>query len=379
MIKRLNVLIVLAAAAGVAGLVVVMSRAERTEGLRVHGKAIEIFGQGYTLARLADEVGDPAVLAYDAARREAEAKASLVVRGGLRIGDPDDRRRGETLVLDTVVCGDLRLEVARGGRLEVYHSEVTTKSRMLTADQCSRGYALVVDGTLAVADSRFLYMSGSRSETARERARVDLDRAVFSLSDGCSFHTVRLDGRRADIRDSRFRCEGRFGFIVEGLGDAPVVLRRCLLSGRMADLALTGRRAAAELVDCQFSKAKIKFFHRRGRVVVRWTVKATVVERGSGRPLPGIAVTATSSGKVARETVESRTAADGTCQLVLGEYVATPEAPLPQEGLNLVTPHRIAARSAAGKVLAEVAAYRAEGPRGEVTLEVPPQPLAASR
>ena len=379
MIKKLNVLILLAAVAGAAGLVVVMNRGQQTEGLRIHGKTIEIFGQGYTLAKLAAEVNDPQVFAYDAKRREALSMASLVVHGSLRVGDPEDRRKGESLILDTVVCGDLRVEVTRGGRLEVFHSDVRTKTQMITADQCSRGYALTVDGTLTAADSRFLYMSGSRGETARARAQVTLDRVIFALSDGCSFYVMEVDGKRLDIRDSKFSCEGQFGFIVEGVGGAPVVLRRCELSGQMADLALRGRRSDVELIDCRFARSKVMFFQRHGRLAVRWTVKAKVVERGSGKPVAGVEVTAASTGRGPAETMEATTGGDGTCELVLTEYVATPELPARQDGANNVTPHRVAAMAANGKLLGEVRAYRAEGSGGQVTLEVAPQAVPASR
>jgi len=378
MFKKLNVLILLATLAGAAGLVVVMNHGEQTEGLRIQGKTIDVFGQDYTLAKLAAEVGDPTVFAYDPKRREALSMASIVVHGSLQIGDPDTRRNGETLILDTVVCGDLRLEVARGGTLKVFHSDVRTKSQEITADQCSRGYALVSDGTLVAADSRFLYMSGSRSETARSRARVTLDRVIFTLSDGCSFHTLDADGNRLTIRDSTFRCEGQFGFIVEGLNGGPVVLRRCELSGQMADLALRGRNSSVELIDCRFAGNKVMFFQRHGRLAVRWTVRAKVVERGSGKPVAGVVVTATSIGKSPAEVAKATTAADGTCDLVLTEYVATPERPARQDGLNTLTPHRIVATGANGAPLAEVAAYRAEGRGGEVTLEVAPQTVAAS-
>lgn len=389
MIRKLNVVILLAAVAGIVGLVVAMNQSVQTGGIRISGKVIEVFGQDYTLAKLAADVATLAqeggkfeaadVFTYHAERREGFSKATIVIRGSLRIGDPSDRKLGETLVLDTVVCGDLRLEVARGGTLELFHSDVKTGSEQLTADQCSRGYALIVDGTLKAADSRLLYMSGTRSQTARGAATVDLERVIFALSDGCAFRMVEADGKGLNIRDSKFSCEGQFGVIIEGSGGKPVVLRRCQLSGTMADLALRNGRTDVALVDCRFSPTKVLFFYKRGRVAVRWTVKAKVVAEGTDEPVVGATVTATGSGKGGSEIAEATTGPDGTCELVLTEYVATPESPIPQPEVNGVTPHRLVVRSAAGKPLAELPAYSAQSPNAELTLTVPAKALAASR
>jgi len=383
MIKRLNLIILLVAVAGVAGLVVVMNREQVGGGggkrrVVIKGKVMRLYGEEpYTLAELAADVNDPEIFAYDAQRREAFAMASIVVHGTLQIGDPGDRKLGETLVLDTVVCGDLRLEVARGGTLKVHHSDIRTKTMQMTVDACSLGYFFYVDGRFEAADSRFLYMSGSGSETARARAEVDLQRVRFMLCDGCAFHTVGANGAKLDIRDSKFDCQGQFGFVVEGGAGGPMVLRRCELAGQLADLALRGSGPEVDLVDCVFSREKVKFYHRSGRVRAQWTVKAKVVAEGSEQPVAGAVVAAASTGKGPAETVEATTGADGTCELLLTEYVATSSAPSLVNDLNDVTPHRIVVRSADGKVLAELPAYAAEGKGGEITLKVPAQTVAA--
>jgi len=384
MIRKLSLLVLLAAIAGVVVLAAVMNRGEVHGGgkrrVEIRGKVMTLYGEEpYTLAELAADVGDPDILSYDPGQRKALARASLVIRGGLRIGDPEDRQLGETLVLDTVVCGDLRLEVARGGSLEVYHSDVQTQSMQMTADACSLGYFFFVDGQLKAADSRFRYMSGSGSETARARARVELKRVAFTLCDGCAFHTVDADGGKLVVEDSKFSCEGQFGFLVEGSSGGAIVLRRCELAGELADLALRGRGAEVELVDCRFAPTKVKFYHRSGRVAVRWTMRTTVVEKGTHRPVAGATVAATSTGNGPRETVEARTGEDGTCALVLTDYVATSEAPIPMQGSNLVTPHRVVVRSAAGKDLGEFPSCQAQGPGGELTLEVSAQTVAAGQ
>lgn len=386
MIRKLNLLVLLVAIAGVVGLVVAMNREQVRGGdgkgkwVRIKGKVLTLYGEEpYTLAELARDVAEPDLLSYDPKRREALAKASLVIHGGLVLGDPEDRRKGETLVLDTVVCGDLRLEVAPGGVLKAYHSDIRTKSMKMTVDACSLGYFFFVDGRLEAADSRFLYMSGSGSKTAKEGASVALERVDFALADGCAFHTENVDGAQVAIRDSKFSCEGQFGFLVEGSGGAPIVLRRCELVGQLADLALRGRGAEVELIDCRFAPSKVKFYHRSGRATVRWSVKVRVVTQGTKEPVARATVVATSTGPGHAETVEARTAEDGACELLLTDYVATPAAPLPMPGVNGVTPHRIVVRSAAGKVLAERPAYRASGPEDELVLQVPAQAVTASR
>jgi len=371
-LRKLNLLIALAAVAGLAGLAVLMSGGRRTEGWVLRGKELRIYGADYTLARLAQEVADPQILNYDPRTREATAKASLIVYGSLQIGQPDDPKHLETLYLDTIMCGDLRIEVPRGGELRVHNAVLETVKQILTTEQCSQGYALLVDGTLRAANSKFLYMSGSRTETARDRAQVDLDNVDFGLCDGCAFRTLGLDGERVSIRGSRFKCAGQFGFFIRDSGGKPIVLRDCELYGQLADLALSGRRPAAELIDCLFRKDKIQFMGNSGRAAVRWTVTAKAVERGTARPLAGIEIAATRLGPGPDETVTGRTGPDGTCPLVLTEYVATPDLPKPAMGLNTVTPHRIEARSPSGEPLAPPILYEARGPRGTVTLELPP-------
>jgi hypothetical protein len=375
----LNRLIAVAVVGGIVALIVVMNRSQVREGVSIKGKVITIHGRDYTLAKLAEDVGDVAIFSYDPKKREATANASLVIQGGLQIGDPNDEKLGETLLLNTIVCGDLRVQVARGGELKVHNSVVQTVSQVITAEKCSRGYYFVTDGTLSAADSRFLYMSGARGETASRRARVSLERVAFALSDDCAFHTLDVDGKRVEIQDSQFMCEGAYGFWVEGSGGGPVRLRRCRLFGTEADLYLAGSRPEAELIDCQFSKSKVRFYRSSGRATVRWTVIAKVVERGSGKPVPGVEVVATSAGQEPSETVRAHTGDDGACSLLLTEYVATARQPGRVDDANNVTPHHIAALSATGEVLAEAKGYPAEGMGGVVTLEVPASGLASSR
>ena len=376
MLKKLNLVIVAAVAVGLAGLAVVMSRGRSGGDVVIKGKEIRIYGRDYTLAKLAqvaEALGEGEVLTYDAAKRQATAKASLVIYGSFQIGDPADPKLGERLLLDTVFCGDLRVEVARGGELRIYNSILQTVSQVITAEKCSRGYYFFTDGRLVAAGSKILYMSGARGETAGSRSQVELERTAFRLSDDCSFHTRNVDGKSFAARDSEFVCEGAYGVWVEGSGDAPVRLERCKLFGTDADLYLSGDRPKAVLVDCQFSRRKVRFQRNSGEATVRWTVIARVVERGSGKPVPGAEVVATGLGQRSEEAVRGRTGPDGTCPLVLTEYVATPASPSGDDPANVVTPHRLVALSA-GNVLAEVTSHEVAGAGDVVTLEIPAAP-----
>ncbi|MFP4057506.1 MAG: hypothetical protein ACLF0G_11620 [Candidatus Brocadiia bacterium] len=381
MLKKLNLLVALAVVVAVGVIVVAMSRGVRTEGWELRGKELHIYGPDYTLARLAREIDEQAgdvgeVLLYDPEQRRTEAKVSLIVHGGLQVGDPDDEALGELLVLDTVVCGDLRVEVTRRGSLGIYHSTVTTKSETLTVDQCSQGYALRVDGRLEARDSYFLYMSGSASEVARRTSRIVLHGVTFADCDGSAFQAVEADGSRLDIRESKFQCAGYFGVVVDGLEGEPVRLVDSQLYGKLADLALRGQGAEVELLDCRFSRGKIKFYQAGGSAAILWTTAVRVVEEGTGRPLPGVRVVATSTG-ARREVVEGTTEAEGRCSLVLTEYVATTTHPVRVDGHNNCTPHRIEARRG-GRVLAAEPGFDACYRDATLTLEVPAAALAAA-
>ncbi len=381
MIKQLNFLIALGAVAGVAGILAVMSRPQKREGVVFQGKAIEVYGRDYTLARLAQlaaEVGHPEILQYDPRKREATANASLIIRGSVQIGDPADPKLGETLLLNTIVCGDLQIRVARGGELRLHNSVLQTVSQAITQEKCSRGYYFFVEGTLVATDTRILYMSGARGKTVSGGSRVDLDGVSFALSDDVSFHAYHADGARLAIRNCQFLCEGRYGVWVEGSGGEPLRLERCRLSGTEADLYLSGSRPAAELVDCQFSRRKIRFQQQSGRVTVRWTATVKAVERGTGKPVPGLDIEARSESEAAVESVRGRTGPDGACRLILTEYVASPSHPGGGDMENTLTPHRIVARTSAGKAVAEVRGYEARGPGGGVTIEIGPADLPAS-
>jgi len=367
MIRKLNLIVVACAALALVGLLVAMSKSVRREGWLLEGKVLTIYGPDYTLERLAAEVADPEILSYDKDKRQAIANVSLVVEGGLRIGHPDDPKLGETLMLDTIVCGDLRVEVARGGRLEIYNSTLQTVTQVITQDKCSRGYYFVADGQLVARDSHILYMSGARGETARRNAAVDLRGTSFALSDDCAFHTRGADGRRLEIRDSRFLCEGAYGFWVEGPSPSPVRLVRCQLFGSEADLYLSGYRPAAELLDCQFSKQKVRFQRPSGSATIKWSVAVRVLRDASGHPIANARVVARSTGPGPSETVEGQTDATGACTLILTEYLATPSAPA--GGPTNVTPHRIAAYAPDGRLLGEVPSHEATGVGGRVTIQ----------
>jgi hypothetical protein len=370
MLKKLNLVILLASVAGGVALVAMMRQGSRHGDVVVAGRVIRVYGKDYTLQKLAEKIGDPDILSYDAEAREALALASIVVHGGLRIGHPEQRELGETVILDTVKCGDLKLEVVPGGTLEIYNSRVTTKSEMLTADNCSLGYGFLVDGRFVAADSTFQFMSGTESKVARRNATIQFDRVRFVDCDGSAFQTEDADGERLSIRDSWFLCAGRTGALIVGTGGEPVTFRNCRLRGEESDLAIRGAGAVARLIDCDFKPRKLFFYHRRARVEVLWTLNVRVVQKGTGTPVPGVEVVATGTGPE-REEVVATTDAKGTCTLTLTEFVAAAEFPTRQEdGTNSRTPHRIVARRG-GAELAAHNAFDARSGGETIVLEIP--------
>jgi hypothetical protein len=67
----------------------------------------------------------------------------------------------------------------------------------------------------------------------------------------------------------------------------------------------------------------------------QWTVTCHL-------PAAGAEVVAESMpGRGGRETVRAVAGEDGSCEIVLTEYRGTPDNPLPAEGRNKLTPHRL--------------------------------------
>ena len=303
---------------------------------------IRITGPGNTLASLAQQVDDPRLLSYDPVTRRAVANASLVIDGDLQLGRRDASESGETLALATELCGDLRIHVRPGGKLRMYNeSRITTVSQTLSPSACSKGYALLVDGSLEMTDSEFGYISGSRSRL-RGQVEASIRRSVFSYSDGSALSLVEVDGGRIVVDDCDLLSKGEYGVVVRGSGGQPVQIRNSLLEGTVGAVLVTGESAQVQLVDCVLgSKRGIVFNGFSGEVEVAWTRYVRVVDSQTNAPKPGVTVRVQSQGDGVR--VEAQTDEQGIAELILPEWFARPGSARPQLGRNTVAPLRICA------------------------------------
>jgi len=343
------------------------------------GSRVVITGPHNTLQSLARQIGNPELFSYDPASRTAVSRVSLIVRGRLQLGDPEDPAVSETLELDTHSCGDLGLFVESGGELAVYHSTITTVSRVIVAGACTRGYNMIVEGTLRCEDAHIRYISVSTSQVLRGPARAILRRTQFSQADGAAMTIVDVDGSRVTIEDCDFLAVGHWGVSIKGGGGQPVVFRRCRLGGEVAAIMNAGGGAVARLIDCDFNKDRIEFSWMDGQVQVAWTVTVQVTP-----PRSGLVVTAQSlPGTGQKERVRGITDDSGVARLVLTEWVATPRNPRREQGVNAFTPHRITVMGPGGRVLASVAAVDARGRGQVINIALRPtepiEPVAAGR
>ncbi len=285
---------------------------------------LHVTGPGNTLASLAARFGRPGVLSYDAKTRTAISSVGLIIEGELILGREDDPSSGETLELDTEFCGDLRLEVRRGGVLRLFHSSIRTVSQILSSGACSRGYAMFVDGELVMKDSRISYISGSTSECLRGPATATILRSVFSYCDGSALSCVEVDGARIRIEGCDFRGSGNWAVVVRGRGGESLEIRDSLLDARVGGLFVSGRSASVRLVDCVFDPAKVIFGQDSGEVAIAWTRRVRVVNSGQS-PIAGAMVRAQAdNGATGAAPIEALTDAGGLAELVLIERIARP-------------------------------------------------------
>ncbi len=307
------------------------------------GAYVTVKGAENTLASLAVEISDPLTFSYDPRTRTALCTKSLIIEGTLRVGDPEDPTFKETLELDTDLCGDLQLDVRPGGELAVYHSNISTASRIITLGACTQGYMLRVEGKLTLVSAGFQYASGSLPESGlHSTAVVDMKESSFTECDGSALRILGVDGSQARIDGCNFSSRGEWGLVADDRGDQPVVIRNSVLDARYGVVLISGGEAALRLVDCDFDKSKIRFTKESGQVEVAWTVDVSVETSAPGPNLEGLRVVATSSDDCGmKEEVIAVTDEHGKARLVLTEWVATPESAKAAAGLNNRTPHII--------------------------------------
>ena len=315
--------------AAVATLLIAMRRPERREErIYLEQGAIIIEKQGTRLADVAQAIADPAVFSHDAALRRARSSAHLHVagRGSLVIGSDE---QGELLEFDTNVCGDASIVIDPEAALEAFSSEIATVHRTVTAGICTRGYTIFCDGRITARNTKFLYFSGNRSTFYRgDTATGELDNVTIARSDGASLRMADVDGERLRIRNSRFETAGKYGLYVLGNSRNPVRLESTSLIGAAADVFLSMGRADLVLVDCLFSKDRVRFENAKGSVRVKWRAHVRVVD-DAGKPASGAQVLAESND----EKLTATTDADGLAVLEVTERIIT------AGGVREVTPH----------------------------------------
>ena len=289
--------------------------------------AIIIEKTGTRLADIAQAINDPAIFSYDASARRAQSTAHLFIagEGRLVIGSNE---QGELLEFNTNVCGDASIRIEPKAVFEVTNSEIATVHRTISAGICTRGYTMFCDGTIRARNSKFLYISGNRSEFFRENASGDLENVVVALSDGASLRMANVDGSRLRIRNCRFETAGKFGVYLLGNTKHPVRIESCSLIGAAADVFMSMGRADLVLVDCTFGQDRVRFENARGSVRVVW--RAHVRVEKAGKPVGGAMVLAECEG----EKVTGSTDAGGLAVLEVTERMIT------ADGSRLFTPHR---------------------------------------
>ena len=288
--------------------------------------AIIVEKPGTRMADIAQAIQDPAIFSYDAGKRRGQSNAHLYIvgEGSVVIGG---KGQGELLEFNTNVCGDASIRIEPKAALDVTDSEIATVHRTVSAGICTRGYTMFCDGRITARNSKFLYISGNRSEFFRENASGELDNVVIALSDGASFRIANVDGSRLRIRNCRFETAGKFGVYLLGNTKSPLRLEKCSMIGATADVFLSMGRGELTLVDCTFGKDRVRFENAKGAVRVVWRAHVRVEQ--AGKPVGGAAVLAECAG----EKVTGITDAAGLAVLEVTDRVIT------ADGSQSFTPH----------------------------------------
>jgi hypothetical protein len=297
--------------------------------------AIIIGGTKNTAASVAKDIGDPRMFRYDPAIGRAVATRSLVIEGELQLGSEQEwdglLKYALVVELDVTECGSARIEVVRRtgkvGRLRLYRAKITATHRTKDLDQCTEANLLDVAGELAMQHST---VTGNINVRFEPGAQMELDDSMMSFTRVSGLEMRGASAPDIRIRDSFSVDNGMYGLSVSRLLSSPLELTRTVLRGLTADV-FNGGGADIVLTDCDYKT--VAFGGRSGSVRREWTVKCFL-------PKPGAVIDATGrSGAGGLETKSAVAGNDGTCELVLTEYIGTPEHPLPEPGQNTVTPH----------------------------------------
>ncbi len=332
------------------------------------GEWIVVSGSGNTLDDLAAQVGDEKIVRSEPALgitrlgRSLKVAGELVMSGG---AEAEGLFRYDRLVeMDISQCGQARIEVLgaqeNGGRaatLVLSRTKLSAFHPEKDLDECKESNVLSVRGVLRMKDSLVI---GNINCQASDGAHVEIERSTISFCRNYALSLARVRASDILLRESSFLDSAMYGLKI-GPVEGTLRIWRCTVRGLAADVYVCDK-ADVELIDCDVKT--IRFAGRAGRVWRKWTV---TVHAGA----PGLRVVARSEPEAGlRETVRARTGSDGSCRVVLAEYLATPGRSEPEPGENMLTPHTITVLSADGRrALWRISNYRVFMPDQEVVLK----------
>jgi hypothetical protein len=237
------------------------------------------------------------------------------------------------LELDVTKCGRARIDVVRRsdavGHLRLFRAKITSTHREKALDECQDANLLSVAGKLTMEESTITGNINVRHEPGAE-VMMKASGASFTRHSGMELSGVAASS--VHIADSYSVDNGAYGMSVARLLTSPLEIVRTVFRGLVADV-FDGGDADVVLTDCDFKT--VRFGGQAGSVRRRWTVTCRL-------PHPGAEVVAASlPGSGGAETIRGVAGPDGSCRLALTEYVGTPEAPLPLDGRNKLTPHEL--------------------------------------
>ena len=298
------------------------------------GNWVVVDGPGNTLASLARDIGDPAVVSFEPAVGLGTLTRSLRVRGELTIGSRGSwdglLKHSTILQLDVTKCGQARIEVDRGpqgvGVLRLVRARLESVHRTRDLDECKDPNVLTTRGKLILDHST---ITANIDGHFLPEAEVRLAGSTFSLTRSTGLWFEGLDAALVRVADSFSLDNALYGLRLEGIR-GPLTIRNSVFRGLRSDVCLSGP-ADLTLVDCDFQTASISA--PQARLVRRWTVTVHT-------PQPGLVVEARSAEGTGRsEVVRGRADPKGVCRLALAEYELAKDAPEPRAGLNKYTPH----------------------------------------
>jgi len=266
---------------------------------------------------------------YDRGKRAAVSNADVLVANGgtLTLGSPEDRTKGETLVMASRREGQLELVVWKGGSLLVHDSQITSGT--------GEAYWLRIGGT-HFRNGKQHYEGGVGTgrfwNTAIEYAKLDLLLPRKVELDHCRLS--KLPGVRGVafappkygvvMRDTTVDASGqkyalRFHDPPSGKG---YEIRGCKFSNSaVADVSFHyGNNANIALVSTEYSTGGAG---ARNAITRKWYLEVSIVDE-DGDPVPSIEVWADCSGG---EEYDDRTTtgAGGKCQLKVTQYMENRE------------------------------------------------------